>query len=802
MAELAQRLDCKCEEKWQAFWEKNKCFSFDENDSSRPVYSIDTPPPFTSGDLHMGHVLSYSYFDFVARYKRMQGFNVYFPQGWDCQGFPTEVRVEKKHGRKPPEEFRSLCRQWTEQCISNMKSQMQRMGFSADWKYEYRTMDPQYHKKVQLSILKMHSAGQVYRAKHPVFWCPNCRSALAKTDTDEAERSALLHDINFDLLLNGEKKEAIISTTRPELMHACAAVLFNPKDSRYAKYKGATALTALGKEVPILSDDDVDMEFGSGLVMVCTFGDKQDVVWMYRHKLPYVEAMDDAGRLKNAGEFDGLKCEEAKKKILEKFKNEGKLLSSKPITQAIKVHDRCGRAVELANSWQWFAKITDKKKSIVSAAKKMRWVPPFAISHLENWAEFVEWDWVISRQRIFGTPIPFWICEKCSKIIPAKEEELPANPPVQKKKCACGGEAKGESSVFDCWVDSSITPLIISKWEEDGEFFKRAYPASLRPQGVEIIRTWAFYTIYRCLELTGKPPFVELLLNGNVLAPDGKKMSKSLGNIIAPDKLIDESGADSVRIWAALSGAMAKDRPFSHQDIKYAKSFLNKFLNAGKFVQKSIAGYAPSQADGENLRTIDKYFLHRLNEITLSCAESWENYEFHRMVKTTHDFFWHEFCDYYLEYVKNRIYSQEDCPDRRAAQYTLHTIYSQIILLLSPITPHACEEAWQIFKEGENSSVQFEKYPKASNKFSHPHTVGAGKLLEKLVAQIRQEKANKKLSLNSEVQALSLALPAQEAHLLENIEGELKSVCNIQEIKKKEGAEFSLKLSFSEPKEG
>ncbi|MFH1306183.1 MAG: class I tRNA ligase family protein, partial [Candidatus Micrarchaeota archaeon] len=539
-------------------------------------------------------------------------------------------------------------------------------------------------------------------------------------------------------------------------------------------------------------------------VMVCTFGDKQDVVWMYRHKLPYIKSMDEFGKLENAGEFSGLKVKEAKEKIIEKYKKEGKLLSSKQISQTVKVHDRCTKPIELVNSHQWFAKITEKKDEIISTAKEMKWIPEFAIAHLIDWANYIEWDWVVSRQRIFGTPIPFWHCKKCNKIISPSQEELPVNPPAIKKKCPdCNENAEGETSVFDCWFDSSITPLIISKWNQDNEFFKKTFPSSLRPQGVEIIRTWAFYTIYRCKELTGQPCFKEILLNGNVLAPDGKKMSKSLGNVIMPDKLIDEYGADSVRIWAALSGAMAKDRPFSFQDIKYAKSFLNKLLNAGKFVQKSIEKYKYNEEDEKHLRTIDKYFLHRLNEILSSSSSHWKNYEFHHIVKQIHDFFWHEFCDYYLEYAKYRIYSENsDMQNSKlAAQYTLYTIYSNTLLLLTPITPHSCEELWQIFSNPKQNSIQLQNYPSPKGKYSSPDSLPSGQLLAQLVALLRQEKASRKLALNAIIKKLSLTLPPEKAKLISSIKNEFCAVGRIDELKIINGKEIKLNGEWPKPEE-
>ncbi|VVB57312.1 Isoleucine--tRNA ligase [uncultured archaeon] len=810
MTPLADRLDFKNEQKWQALWDQRQLYHFDEKDTKKPVYSIDTPPPFTSGDLHMGHVLSYAYFDFVARYKRMSGFNVYYPQGWDCQGFPTETKVEQKYGRKPPEEFRQLCVEWTGTCIERMRSQMKQLGFSADWRYEYQTMSPTYHKLVQKSILQMYGTNQIYRGEHPVFWCPNCCSALAKTDTDEAERSTFLHDIKFELELGaGQRQPLVIATTRPELMHACVAVLYHPSDVRYNQLQIKHAVTALGKTVPFLPDPDVDPAFGSGVVMCCTFGDKQDVVWMYRHKLPLVRAMNERGKLTNAGELDGLSVTDARAKLLERFKAEGKLLASKPLQQVIKVHDRCKKPIELALSWQWFARITQKKEEIVKAARSMKWHPDFAISYLEDWANYVEWDWVISRQRVFGTPLPFWHCPQCDKTIPADESELPVNPPTMEKKCpACASALTPETSTCDCWVDSSVSPLAIAKWGEDEKFFRRAYPASLRPQGVEIVRTWAFYTIYRCNELTGKAPFGELLLNGNVLAPDGKKMSKSLGNIIAPDKLLTDYGADSIRIWASLSGAMAKDRPFSFQDIQYAKSFLHKLLNAGKLVQKAIEGYEPKEADAAHLRPIDRYFLHRLHQVVSEANDSWKEYEFHRLSKSVQEFFWHEFCDYYLEYVKYRIYESKGgdagtpapaaSPEsKRAAQYTLHTIYSTVLKLLAPVTPHASEEMWQMFAQDAKDSIHLQSYPSPDSRFAQVPSAAAGLLLAKVMAEIRQQKASNKKPLNAPIARLELGLSSEEIAQLPAIDEEIKMAGGVKELVAMEAKDFSAKAEWA-----
>jgi valyl-tRNA synthetase len=770
---LQKRYDKGIEEKWQDHWEKKGTYRFDEKDTVKPVYSIDTPPPFTSGELHMGHVLSYSYFDFAARFMRMRGFNVYYPQGWDTQGFPTEVRVEKKHGRLPPAEFRQKCVEWTKDMIAKMKKQMHEIGFSPDWKYEYRTMDPDYHQKVQLSLIRMYEDKLVYRDKYPVYWCPRCVSAVAKAELDEEEKEGTLYYVKFT---GPEGEDLIIATTRPELLSACEAVLFAPDDERYRHLDGKRVSTPLGKEIPALSDKDVDKEFGTGLVMVCTFGDKMDVVWMHRYKLPLYEAIDQYGKMKNSGELDGLKAEEAKKRIIEILGDN--IIKEEKLKQMVKVHDRCKRPVELIPSLQWFADIKTTAKQIKAMAEKIRWVPEFGISYLVDWVEGAEWDWVISRQRIFGTPLPFYLCE-CGATATADIKELPFYPEKAKeKKCECGKTMKPETSTCDCWVDSSITPLIIAGWPDEKKM-ERLYPSSLRPQGVEIVRTWAFYTIYRSgVALTKVPPFKTILLNGNVLAPDGKKMSKSLGNIISPAELLHDYPADAIRQWAALSGAMAKDRPFSYEDIKYAKSFLTKLWNAAKFVETC----GKHKEEPESLTTVDRWITGRLNTTIEECTKHMEDYEFHHAVSKIHDFFWHDFCDNYLEYVKHRVYSEG--PTKDAALHTLNKVLLDTLKMLAPIMPHITEEIYnELFDKG---SIHHENWPTDGDEFKDE--VEKVAVLNEIVSQLRQYKARNKMPQNAELETVRLSLPhGMDAELLE----ELSKISKIRNIETLEG-EFSV----------
>lgn len=786
---MLDKYDRTLEEKWQKHWADKRTYKFKGIEANGELYSIDTPPPFTSGELHMGHVLSYSFFDFVARYKRMRGFNVYYPQGWDTQGFPTEVKVEKKFGRLPPPQFREKCVEWTREFIAKMRQQMNEMAFSPDWEYEYRTMEPDYHRKVQYSLIEMYKKKFVYRAEYPVYWCPSCASAIAKAELEDVPKDGMIFEVKFNGP-NGE--DLIIATTRPELMPACVAVLFHPEDERYKHLAGKNVKTALGKEVPVFADKEVEKEFGTGLLMVCTFGDKMDVVWMHRYKLPLIDAINKYGKMQNCGpELDGLKVADAKKKVVEMLEAGGKLVSKKPLKQTVKVHDRCKTAIELIKSMQWFIDIKNTGKAVKDLAHKVEWVPDFGISYLIDWVEGAEWDWVISRQRVFGTPIPFYHCEKCNHVEPEEENSLPFYAEKAKqKKCKCGNDLTPETSTCDCWVDSSITPLIISGWPDDKEKFKNMYPVSLRPQGVEIVRTWAFYTIVRSgLGLTGVPPWKTILLNGNVLAPDGKKMSKSLGNIISPTELRKEYPTDAIRQWAALSGAMAKDRPFSYEDIKFAKSFLVKFWNAARFIEKGLEGYDGKSVPFEKLHIVDKWMFSRMNQVIKEFTDHMEKFEFHYALSKFHQFFWHEVCDNYLEYSKHRVYQPEihGKDAKESAQFVLNHILYSSLKLLAPVAPHITEEIYHAsFNAKEGDSIHLTKWPEAGK--SDEASVAKLEQFHNVISEIRQYKAKNKLAQNAELEKIVVTLPEPIDPLLVP---ELKAVAKIKEVEVKQG-EFKI----------
>ncbi len=773
-----ERYDKKIEEELVEQWEKEALYRF-VDDGKAPVYVIDSPPPFTSGKLHMGHILSFTMFDIVARFKRMSGYHVLYAQGWDTQGFPTEVKVERKYGRLPREQFIEKCHEWTREYMEYMRQQAKRFGFSADWTREYATLKPEYHKKVQLSLIEMYKKGDVYTAEHPVYWCPHCHSALAKAELEEAEKEGTLWDLRFEV----EGKPLVVATTRPELLHAVVAVAVHPDDERYKNLIGKTVKTPLGKEVPLIADKDVDMEFGTGVVMIATFGDKQDVVWMYRHKLPYIKAMDENGRLINAGEFNGLKVDEAKKAVIEKLKAEGKVLGEKKLKQVVKIHDRCKRPVELLMSKQWFAKLLPYKDEIKKAAQEIEWHPDFGIYYLLDWLNTLEWDWVISRQRYFGTPLPFYVCPKCGHTVAADEDELPFYPENAKpKKCPkCGAEMKPEEAVADCWVDSSITPLIVARWPEDG--WKKYYPSDLRPQGIEIVRTWAFYTIYRGLRLTGEKPFKHVLLHGHVMGPDGKKMSKSLGNVVDPKELLEKYSADAIRLWVAFSGSLEKDRPFKYDQVKRMQSLVNKIWNASRFVEMVTEDYEGENEEKEEgkekieLTPTDKWILSRLNKVMEEYVPAMEEFDFYKAVTALTNFFWGEFCDNYLEFVKYRVYNDVS---KKAAQKTLKTVLKAVLKLYAPFAPFATD---YIYRHMFGKTLHKGPMPDKQSFVFDEKSMKWGSDLKGVAELIRKKKKELNLSMKAALEEIELNGEGMSEDEKEYLENEMKSIFNVEHVK-------------------
>ncbi|MEM3761784.1 MAG: valine--tRNA ligase [Archaeoglobaceae archaeon] len=718
------------EEKWLKQWDE-KMFYFDWN-SKKPHYIIDTPPPYPTGSFHIGHALNWCIIDFIARYKRMNGYEVMFPQGWDCHGLPTEVKVEEKYGiRKNQvsrEEFRELCVKFTEENIEKMRSTAKRLGFSIDWSKEYITMYPEYYTKTQLSFVRMFKKGSIYRGYHPVVICPRCETTIALAEIEYKKGRTKLNFIKFS-------DEVTIATTRPELIPACVALAVNPKDERYTHLVGKKVKVPISeKEVEIIADDAVDPSFGTGIVMICTFGDRQDVKWWKKHNLEMRVVINRDGTLNElAGKYRGLRIAEARERILEDFRKEGRLLKQIDIEHSVGVCWRCKTPIEIFPAEQWFVRV-DKEK-VLEMAKKIKWVPDYMFERLRSWVESMEWDWVISRQRIFATPIPVWYCKKCGKPMIAEEDWLPVDPTKDKprKRCDCGSdEFEGEKDVLDTWMDSSITPLVIANWPETKEF-----PVSLRPQGHDIIRTWAFYTILRSLELMNEIPWKEIVINGIVFGEDGRKMSKSIGNVISPEEVVEKYGADALRQWAA-SGVIGEDLIFSWREVVASSRFQQKLWSIARFVLMHIGN-----GKADNLRITDRWILSKLNKLIEFVRDAMERYRFDEALKAIRSFVWYDFADNYIELVKGRLYSGKEA---ESAKFTLEYVLDRVLRLLAPITPFITEEIWNRFRSG---SIHLQKYPEVEKEFIDEKSEIAGEEMKEILSAIRKLKHDKGFALNA-----------------------------------------------------
>jgi len=602
MTELPDSYDPdRIEPKWQDEWEGSDVYEYDPSDADTS-YIVDTPPPYPTGNLHLGHGLQWSYIDFVARFRSLQGDAVLFPQGWDCHGLPTEVKVEENHDIHRTdvsrEEFREMCVEHTEERIDGMKQTMRELGFSQDWNAEYRTMDPEYWGRPRSRSSGWPTTAWSTGTNTRSTGCPRCETAIADAEVENVDRQGTLYYVTFDGVGNDDIE---IATTRPELLAACVGMAVSPDDERYEDRIGDTFEVPLfGQEVELVADADVDPEFGTGAVMICTFGDKQDVDWWAEYDLDLRPVFTEDGHLNDlAGEFAGLDIDEAKDEIADALDDAGRLGDTESTEQNVGACWRCDTPIEILSKEQWFVEVD--QDLVLEKGAEVEWIPEHMHDRLVDWTEGMEWDWVISRQRVFATPIPAWQCNDCGHWHIASEAETPVDPteegPALDDCPECGAdEWTGERDVMDTWMDSSITPLHISGWPEEIDL-DEFEPVGLRPQGHDIIRTWAFYTLLRTGALTDEKPWDDALINGMVLDPDGKKMSKSSGDAVTPDEAIAEYSADALRQALALGGQPGSDVQFQWKEVKSASRFLTKLWNIVKFAEGHFDEDTPDIAD-------------------------------------------------------------------------------------------------------------------------------------------------------------------------------------------------------------
>lgn len=758
------------------FWDQHGVYAYTP-DRSKKVFSIDTPPPTVSGTLHIGHVFSYTHTDLIARYKRMQGFSVFYPMGFDDNGLATERFVEKKNNIKAQflkrSDFIDLCLKNCAEAEKDFEALWKTLGLSIDWSKTYSTIGTDARIVSQKSFIKLFQDKKIYRKQEPALYCTTCQTSLAQADLDSAEIASTFNNIAFTTEAG---EDLIIATTRPELLPACVAIFYHPSDARYTHLNGTFATTPVfGKRIPCLPDDKVDPEKGTGIVMCCTFGDQTDIYWFKTHNLPFVQIVGHDGKWSEAAGFlQGLKVHEARKQILERLATEGSLREQLAIKHNVHVHERCKQEIEYLVLTQWFVDILNHKKEFLAQADKINWHPSFMKTRYIDWVEHLHWDWCISRQRFYGIPFPVWHCNACSEVLIAPDAILPIDPQEQKfpgGTCKCGSsDLRPDTDVMDTWNTSSITPQLVTRWEL-GER-PTEMPMSMRPQAHDIIRTWAFYTIIKAYYHNNDVPWRDIVISGHVLA--GKeKISKSKGNEkITPISLLEQFSPDVIRFWTA-SGAPGADTAFSENQLKIGQKLVTKLWNAMRFSIDFLQNFKPTQKPTKLGLTNEWIHDEFANLVTRYC-EHFDNYDYNKSLELVEKFFWHDFCDNYLELIKDQIFNSTKyaAADLEATRYVLYTISYGLLQLYAPFIPFVTEKLYQLLFRGHVSIISLHA-SQLDRKQYLPQYPQSGKLMHALlgvVAQVRKLKSEHQLSLKTPL--VELVIHSSDSHIQEALQAQ------------------------------
>ncbi|MFB6168085.1 MAG: valine--tRNA ligase [Haloferacaceae archaeon] len=756
------------EPKWQERWVEEETYTYEGTAATDPntVFSVDSPPPTVSGNLHWGHVYGFTLQDFAARYNRMAGREVFFPFGYDDNGIASERLTEDELGVRHQDyerhEFQELCREVCAEYEAEFTEKMQNLGISIDWSETYQTIAPDVQRISQLSFVDLYEQGREYRKRAPAIWCPECETAISQVEMEDDEHDAHFNDIRFDVA--GTDEDFVISTTRPELLPACVAVFVHPEDDEHRHLVGERAEVPLfGQEVPIIEDDRVDLETGTGVVMCCTFGDQTDIEWYQAHDLDLRIAIDESGTMTDvAGEYEGLSGDEAGEAIVADLDAEGYLLDRRAITHTVNVHERCDTGIEFLVTEQWYVELLDKKEEYLEAGREMDWYPEKMFTRYRNWIEGLQWDWAISRQRSSGIPFPVWYCADCDAEVVADREQLPVDPldddpPIDACPECGGGEFVPEDDVFDTWATSSLTPLINAGWGWDadaGEFAverPELYPMDMRPQGHDIISFWLFHTVVKCYEHTGEVPFDTVMINGMVLDENREKMSKSKGNVVAPDEVLEQFPVDAARYWAAGS-SVGDDLPYKEKGLRAGERLMRKLWNASKLVDDLTP---EERLDRPDLEALDRWLLAEMDELVADLTERFEEREFAKARDRLRSFFWHTFCDDYLEVAKQRIRAGEgDAADvDPAAAYTLQVAHERFCRLFAPILAHITEEIWTDMYGDDAGSVHLTDWPEPLGVEADRE---AGATAMAVVGALRRYKSERGLPLNATLSSVTV----------------------------------------------
>ncbi|MGM5484876.1 MAG: valine--tRNA ligase [Nanobdellota archaeon] len=780
----------EAEERWVRYWLENKIYKFDPK-SEKEVFSIDTPPPTVSGAMHLGHAFSFSQQDIIARYKRMKGFNVFQPFGTDDNGLATERLIEKKKKvkatRMDREEFINLClKTLDEELRPSYIEDWKRIGMSCDWDIFYTTISPDSRKISQKAFLDLVKKERVYRKNAPVMWDPVLQTALSQVELEDKEIQSKFNDIMFK---TEDGEEVTVSTTRPELLSACVAVFVHPEDEKNKYLEGKKMIVPFyHHKVSVMADQRVDPEKGSGVVMCCTFGDQNDIEWYKAYDLPLKEAIAKDGRMTSlAGKFEGMKVKEAREKIIEEMKETGELTHQEDITHVVNVGERSGAEIEFIHSKQWFIRYLDLKDDFLKRGEELNWYPAHMKHRYDNWVKGLQWDWCISRQRFSGVPFPVWYDKETGEPVYPKEEQLPVDPMKDVPEGYSSDQLLPEKDVMDTWATSSLTPHLAADRFKGQPVYDKIFPMSLRPQAHDIISFWLFNTVVRSHLHDGSLPFYDVMISGWALDPKGKKMSKSKGNVIKPQDVIQKYGADAVRYWAAES-SIGEDIPYKEKDLVTGKKTVTKILNASKFAIMHLKDY--EGYDGE-LCFMDRWILSKLNRVIKTATESFDKYEYSKAKHAIDNFFWNVFCDHYLEIVKDRLYNpgRRGEESRKSAQKTLYTVVDSVIKLFAPIMPFITEEVYHMhFAEKEGRmSVHLSDWPEHYDELIDDELEEEGDYFTKVLSEVRKYKSENNLSLKEE-------LPKLRVNREIKAKDDFRAASKVKEIEEEPSEEFKAEI--------
>ncbi|MBI4146111.1 valine--tRNA ligase [Candidatus Woesearchaeota archaeon] len=760
-----------------AFWDKERVYKFDPEQKGE-IYSIDTPPPTVSGRMHIGHAFSYAQQDIIARYKRLRGFNVFYPWGTDDNGLPTERLVEKlknvKGSKMDRQAFIALCEQTRKELLPDFIADWKRIGVSCDFSMSYSTIDANCRRISQWSLIDLNKKGRFYRKNAPALWCPLCETGISQMECQDAEKPSTFNDIVFKV----DGMELIIATTRPELLPACVAIFAHPNDDRYKKLIGKKAVVPLfNHEVQIYADGRVDPSKGSGIVMCCTFGDQTDMQWYLAFNLPLKEAIAKNGKLTAlAGKYQGLSVHDARKAMLADLKSAGLLRHQKPIQHPVKVHERCQTEIEIIQSKQWFIKYLDLKEKMIEWGSELRWHPDFMVHRYNNWVNGLQWDWLVSRQRFFGVPMPVWYCKKCDEAVLADEKNLPVDPLIDQppiKKCKCGStEFVPEKDILDTWVTSSMTPKLAAELLP-AKYRSKVFPMSLRPQAHEIISFWLFNTLFKSEIHFNSVPWRDVALSGYVTDPQGEKMSKSKGNIVAPETVLAKYSADALRYWAGGS-KLGEDIAYQEKELVAGDRFVKKLWNVAKFIAPQIESF---DSKGKVSEVLDFWILSRLAQTISAAAEAFDHYEYSKARMVIDQFFWRDFCDNYVELVKNRAY-EGSAAEKLSCQVALLACLSAVVRLMAPFTPFICEEVYQLYLKSREGvkSVHLSGWPVAPKVDESAEKVG--EVVLAVLAAVRKKKSEAKVSMKVPLKRLVIECSVDISAALDD----LKATVNAERV--------------------